>query len=76
MQNFKYILRHFIDKNRWSNIYLGINKESNKKIILNILINVEGNEVNLEKFKNELNLIKNITNLTCRNYLVPYYVFF
>lgn len=58
--NYKYIIRDFIDKNKWSNVYIGINKETNEKIILNILINLEGHEENLEKFKEEVNLLKDI----------------
>ncbi len=59
MKNFnnKYTIRDFIDKNKWSNVYIAINKETNEQIVLNILINVEGNEENLENFKKEVNLI-------------------
>ena len=41
MKNFneKYIIRDFIDKNKWSNVYKCINKETNEKVILNVLIN-------------------------------------
>ena len=54
--NNKYTIRDFIDKNKWSNVYMAINKETNEQIVINILINVEGNEENLENFKREVNL--------------------
>lgn len=60
--NYKYTIRDFIDKNKWSNVYTGINKETDEKIIINILINVEGNEENLEIFKEKVNLLKSINN--------------
>lgn len=50
MKNFneKYTIRDFIDKNKWSNVYEGINNETNDKIILNIITNIKNNEDNLE----------------------------
>ena len=64
MKNFnnKYTIRDFIDKNKWSNVYMAINKETNEQIVINILINVEGNEENLENFKREVNLLEDINN--------------
>lgn len=58
--NSKYTIRDFIDKNKWSNVYLAINKETNKKVILNVLINVNNNESNLDNFIKEINKLKNI----------------
>lgn len=58
--NYKYTIRDFIDKTKWSNVYSGINKETNEKIIINILINLEDNEENLEVFKKEIELLKSI----------------
>lgn len=58
--NYKYTIRDFIDKNKWSNVYIGINNETGEKIILNILINVQGHEENLDQFKEEVNLLKEI----------------
>lgn len=62
MKNFnnKYTIRDFIDKNKWSNVYMAVNKETNKKVILNILLNTQGNEESLPKFKEEINLLKDI----------------
>lgn len=59
MKNFneKYKIRDFIDKNKWSNVYEGINNETNDKIILNIITNIKNNEDNLEEFKKEVNLL-------------------
>ena len=59
MKNFneKYTIRDFIDKNKWSNVYEGINNETNDKIILNIITNIKNNEDNLEEFKKEVNLL-------------------
>lgn len=72
--NYKYTIRDFIDKNKWSNVYTGINKETDEKIIINILINVEGNEENLEIFKEEVNLLKSIrnANVTSINHMDTY----
>ena len=65
MRNFneKYTIRDFIDKNKWSNVYEGINNKTNDKIILNIITNIKSNEDSLEKFKKEVNLLKEIVNL-------------
>ena len=64
MRNFneKYTIRDFIDKNKWSNVYQGINNKTNDKIILNIITNIKSNEDSLEKFKKEVNLLKEIDN--------------
>lgn len=72
--NYKYTIRDFIDKTKWSNVYLGINKETNKKIIINILINLEDNEENLEIFKEEIDLLKSIngTNVISINHMNTY----
>lgn len=76
MKNFnnKYTIRDFIDKNKWSNVYIAINKETNEQIVLNILINVEGNEENLENFKKEVNLLEEInnSNVICINEISTY----
>lgn len=76
MRNFnnKYTIRDFIDKNKWSNVYLAINKETNEQIVINILINVEGNEENLENFKREVNLLEDINNpnVICINEISTY----
>ena len=76
MKNFnnKYTIRDFIDKNKWSNVYIAINKETNEQIVLNILINVEGNEENLENFKREVNLLEDINNpnVICINEISTY----
>ena len=62
MRNFneKYTIRDFIDKNKWSNVYQGINNKTNDKIILNIITNIKSSEDSLEKFKKEVNLLKEI----------------
>ena len=60
--NESYTIRDFVDKNKWSNVYIGINNQTNLNIILNMLINIDRNECNIEKFKGELNLLKNIDN--------------
>ncbi|MCC3868289.1 protein kinase domain-containing protein [Terrisporobacter mayombei] len=72
--NYKYTIRDFIDKNKWSNVYTGINKETDEKIIINILINVEDNEENLEIFKEEVDLLKsmNSTNVISINHMDTY----
>ena len=76
MKNFnnKYTIRDFIDKNKWSNVYMAINKETNEQIVINILINVEGNEENLENFKREVNLLEDINNpnVICINEISTY----
>lgn len=76
MKNFnnKYTIRDFIDKNKWSNVYIAINKETNEQIVLNILINVEGNEKTIENFKREVNLLEDINspNVTCINEISTY----
>ena len=76
MKNFnnKYTIRDFIDKNKWSNVYMAINKETNEQIVINILINVEGNEENLENFKREENLLEDINNpnVICINEISTY----
>lgn len=76
MKNFnnKYTIRDFIDKNKWSNVYIAINKETNEQIVLNILINIEGNEENLENFKREVNLLEDInsSNVICINEISTY----
>nr|WP_079768028.1 protein kinase [Terrisporobacter mayombei] len=72
--NNKYTIRDFIDKNKWSNVYMAINKETNEQIVINILINVEGNEENLENFKREVNLLEDINNpnVICINEISTY----
>ncbi|MCC3863099.1 protein kinase [Terrisporobacter petrolearius] len=72
--NYKYTIRDFIDKTKWSNVYSGIKKETNEKIIINILINLEGNEENLESFKKEIELLRNINseNVTSINLMDSY----
>ncbi|MEW9079896.1 protein kinase domain-containing protein [Terrisporobacter glycolicus] len=72
--NYKYTIRDFIDKTKWSNVYSGINKETNEKIIINILINLEDNEENLEVFKKEIELLKSInsTNVISINNMNTY----
>ena len=60
--NESYTIRDFVDKNKWSNVYIGINNETKQNIILNMLINIDGNEGKIEKFKGEVNLLKNIDN--------------
>ncbi len=76
MKNFnnKYTIRDFIDKNKWSNVYIAINKETNEQVVLNILINIEGNEENLENFKREVNLLEQInsSNVICINEISTY----
>lgn len=76
MKNFnnKYTIRDFIDNNKWSNVYMAINKETNEQIVINILINVEGNEENLENFKREVNLLEDINNpnVICINEISTY----
>ena len=39
--NESYTIRDFVDKNKWSNVYIGINNETKQNIILNMLINIE-----------------------------------
>ncbi|UPA29087.1 protein kinase [Terrisporobacter glycolicus] len=72
--NYKYTIRDFIDKTKWSNVYSGIKKETNEKIIINILINLEGNEENLELFKKEIELLRSINseNVTSINLMDSY----
>lgn len=72
--NYKYTVRDFIDKNKWSNVYTGVNHETNENVIINILINLEGNEENLEIFKDEVNLLKDInsSNVTSINNISTY----
>ena len=76
MKNFnnKYTIRDFIDKNKWSNVYIAINKETNEQVVLNILINIEGNEENIENFKREVNLLEEINspNVICINEISTY----
>lgn len=72
--NYKYTIRDFIDKTKWSNVYSGIKKETNEKIIINILINLEGNEENLELFKKEIELLRSVNseNVTSINHMDSY----
>lgn len=72
--NYKYTIRDFIDKTKWSNVYSGIKKKTNEKIIINILINLEDNEENLELFKKEIELLKSInsTNIISINSMQSY----
>lgn len=72
--NYKYTIRDFIDKTKWSNVYSGINKETDEEIIINILINLENNEENLEIFKEEIDLLKSInsTNVISINHMNTY----
>ena len=76
MNNFndKYTIRDFIDKNKWSNVYIGVNNETCETIILNMLINVGPNDENLINFKEEVNLLKEINspNLTSINNISTY----
>ena len=76
MNNFndKYTIRDFIDKNKWSNVYIGVNNETGETIILNMLINVGPNDENLINFKEEVNLLKEINspNLTSINNISTY----
>ena len=53
---------------------MAINKETNEQIVINILINVEGNEENLENFKREVNLLEDINNpnVICINEISTY----
>ena len=76
MNNFndKYTIRDFIDKNKWSNVYIGVNNETGETIILNMLINVGPNDENLINFNEEVNLLKEINspNLTSINNISTY----
>lgn len=64
MKNFneKYIIRDFIDKNKWSNVYKCINKETNEKVILNVLINLDKNKEKLYDFQKEIDILKSMDN--------------
>ena len=76
MNNFndKYNIRDFIDKNKWSNVYVGQNNETGEEVILNRLINASQNESKLEKLKEEVSLLKEINspNLTRINGMSTY----
>ena len=58
--NESYTIRDFVDKNKWSNVYIGINNETKQNIILNMLINIDGNEGKIETITN---MIKNMLKL-------------
>lgn len=64
MKNFndKYTVRDFIDKSKWANVYTATNNENEENVILNVLINVDGNEEGLERFQEEVNILKEIDN--------------
>ena len=65
--NESYTIRDFVDKNKWSNVYIGINNETKQNIILNMLINIDGNEGKIEKL-----VETKITNLGYELYDVQY----
>ena len=64
MKNFneKYTVRDFIDKNKWSNVYEGINNETNEKIILNIITSLDKSEEHMSYFKEEINTLMSMNN--------------
>ena len=64
MKNFneKYTVRDFIDKNKWSNVYEGINNETNEKIILNIITSLDKSEEHMSYFKEERNTLMSMNN--------------
>lgn len=64
MKNFneKYTVRDFIDKNKWSNVYEGINDETNEKIILNIITSLDKSEEHMSYFKEEINTLMSMNN--------------
>lgn len=64
MKNFneKYTVRDFIDKNKWSNVYEGINNETNEKVILNIITSLDKSEEHMSYFKEEINTLMSMNN--------------
>ena len=65
--NESYTIRDFVDKNKWSNVYIGINNETKQNIILNMLINIDGNEGKIQYSNKELSSLIHMPEATISN---------